>query len=140
MVALTTLLPHILFPLYFYPDPGAWQPLYTSLSSYPSVTFDVIINPDSGPGSTVYPDSNFIAGIAELNSYPNANLLGYVHTSYATRNLTVVESEIAQYENWSKYEDADIAVAGIFFDEAPDTYSEASYQYMESAASYAESL
>jgi hypothetical protein len=57
-------IPHILFPLYF---SGSWQPLYNSIAAYPNVTFNVIINPDSGPGSSTYPDSDFIAGITQLS-------------------------------------------------------------------------
>ncbi|KAE8449624.1 hypothetical protein EG329_007954 [Mollisiaceae sp. DMI_Dod_QoI] len=140
MVAITQVITHILFPLYFYPAPAAWQPLYTSLATYPNVTFDVVINPDSGPGSMTYPDANFITAITKLNTYPNANLLGYVHTSYAARNLTTVKSEIQQYADWSNYTKSNIQLHGIFFDEAPDAYTTQAYQYMSNCSSYAKSL
>lgn len=59
-------IPHILFPLYF---SGSWTPLYNEIAAYPNVTFNVIINPDSGPGSSTYPNSDFIAGITKLSMF-----------------------------------------------------------------------
>lgn len=66
IIPAVTALAHILFLLYIYPSPSAWQPLYTSLPTYPNVTFDLIINPASGPGSATYPDANYNAAISKL--------------------------------------------------------------------------
>ena len=39
----------VLLPLYVYPESGAWDPVYSAVSSNPSVEFVVVVNPDSGP-------------------------------------------------------------------------------------------
>ena len=74
----------VMIPLYFYPDDGAtaWNPVFSAISSHPKVQFQVIINPDSGPGSGQYPDVNFITGVSKLNSYKNVKLVGYVVLSW----------------------------------------------------------
>lgn len=99
------------------------------------------MNPNSGPGSVSMtqqvPDSNWIAAIATLNSYPNVRTIGYVHTTEATRAIADVEADISVYANWATYTGADIAVDGIFFDEAPSTYTTANFNYMSTAASSA---
>ena len=41
----------------------------------------IILNPDSGPGAGTFPNANYVAGITQLHSYPNARIIGYVHTS-----------------------------------------------------------
>src|SRR6266536_194297 len=58
---------HILLPLYIYPEPSAWDPLYASLAAYPNTTFSIIVNPGSGPGASQYPDSNYISCITKLH-------------------------------------------------------------------------
>lgn len=135
------LVPFVLLPLYLYPTPGAWDTYYSSISSHPDLQFTVVVNPNSGPGSVSMtqqvPDSNWIAAIATLNSYANVRTIGYVHTSEATRALTDVEADISVYANWASYTEADIAVDGIFFDEAPSTYTTADFTYMSTAASSA---
>lgn len=129
--------PSVLLPLYIYPSGSAWSALYTAISNYPSITFNVVVNPDSGPGSSTAPDSNYIKGIKTLNGYSNVKTLGYVHTSYAGRAIADVESDIASYSNWATYSAADIHMDGIFFDEAPSDDSDVSY--MTSAADFARS-
>src|SRR2546423_12806063 len=86
----------ILLPLYVYPgsDASAWSAVTAAVAAYPSVQWQIVINPDSGPGSTQYPDSNYIAGISELNSYDNVQTLGYVDTSYTNRAYADVQSDI----------------------------------------------
>ncbi|KKY15753.1 putative cell surface spherulin 4-like protein [Phaeomoniella chlamydospora] len=101
-----------------------------AVASAPDVQFNIIINPASGPGSTVYPDSNYIAGVAKLNSYSNTKLLGYVPTTYARRSQSSVLSDIDRYAKWSTYKAADIHMDGIFFDETPSTYTSAAASYM----------
>src|ERR1700730_633611 len=77
----------VLLPLYVYPgsSASAWSAVTAAVAAYPSVKWQIIINPDSGPGSTQYPDSNYIAGISELNGYDNVQTLGYVYTDYTSR-------------------------------------------------------
>src|ERR1700722_5034162 len=100
----------ILLPLYVYPDSGAsaWAPVTSAIAAYPSVQWQIIINPDSGPGSPPTPDGNYIPGISELNSYDNVRTLGYVDTAHAARALADVESAIDVYAGWADYADRKI--------------------------------
>ncbi|EED17159.1 cell surface spherulin 4-like protein, putative [Talaromyces stipitatus ATCC 10500] len=130
----------VLLPLYVYPLSGAWDAVYNAASAYPDVTFNVIVNPDSGPGAGQYPDSTTIPAINKLNSYPNVQTLGYVHTSYASQSVSKVESNVSVYAGWASYSESNIAVKGIFFDEAPNNDDPTSTDYMSNAASYARGL
>lgn len=125
MVALSSFF--VLMPLYLWPTKTNWDPLFASIAANPTVPFQIIINPNSGPGSTTYPDPAFIPNLAKLNAYNNTNLLGYVRTGYASRNLTTVESEVSRYAGWAKYGASDIHIDGIFFDEATDDTKYLSY-------------
>lgn len=43
----------ILIPLYVWPeDDTTWEPVYTAVAAHPDILFQVIINPDSGPGDS----------------------------------------------------------------------------------------
>jgi hypothetical protein len=128
---------YITFPLYI--SSSNWQTLYNSIASNPRLTFNLIINPSSGPGSSTYPSSSYITGLAKLNGYPNLNMLGYVHISYCTRSLSDVQSDVNKYAGWANYQRKDIHMDGIFFDEAPQAYSTADYAYMSSVTSYVRS-
>ena len=126
----------VLLPLYIYPGDSAvnWNPLFNSLSAHPSVPFTIIVNPGSGPGTTTYPDTNYIAGINTLHTFPNARVIGYAHVSNATQPLSAVQTNVTRYAGWSDYTGgANISVSGIFLDEAPSDDSSASITYMQNA-------
>lgn len=129
----------ILLPLYIYPATGAWDILYTNITANPHLTFAIVINPNSGPGAPPYPDPDYIAGIAQLNSYPNTELYGYVHTLTATRSQSLIKADIRTYAHWQDYSRADIHMDGIFFDEAPSAYSKTTYSTMTAITNYARS-
>ncbi|KAF3906581.1 Spherulin-4 [Dactylellina cionopaga] len=114
----------ILFPLYIYPDPGCWDRVFTVVSRHPEQHFTLVINPNSGPGTDKFPDAEYTDAIAKLNVYKNVTLIGYVHTTYGTRDLTQVIAEVERYAAWSTYSDVDIHVDGIFVDEAPGELGE----------------
>ncbi|KAF3098528.1 hypothetical protein TWF102_006085 [Orbilia oligospora] len=114
----------ILFPLYIYPDPGCWDRVFTAVSKHPAQHFTFVINPNSGPGPEKFPDAEYTDAIAKLNVYKNVTLIGYVHTTYGTRDLTQVISEVERYAAWATYPDLDIHVDGIFVDEAPGELGE----------------
>jgi hypothetical protein len=43
----------IIIPLYVWPtDDSTWSPVYEAVLAHPNIGFQVIINPDSGPGNT----------------------------------------------------------------------------------------
>lgn len=111
-------LPSIATPLYVYPSPEAWKPIFDFLEKNPTVHLHLVINPASGPGGPV-PDENYIANVARLNTYRNAELYGYVHVSWANRPIEDVCADITTWSKWSEYSKADIHVEGIFVDEAP---------------------
>lgn len=109
----------ILLPLYVYPGTNAaiWAPLKTAITAYPSVQWQIIINPNNGPGtkpSSPYPDTNYIAGIKALKKYSNVKTLGYVHTSYGRRPVNDIRADINNYTNWSSYTNGDISMDGMF--------------------------
>lgn len=87
----------------------------------------------------MYPDAEYIAGISQLNSYPNTQLHGYVHLTSATRAQSDVKADISKYANWQAYTAADIHMEGIFFDEAPTEYSKPTYDYMSAVTNHARS-
>ncbi|KAF3932605.1 Spherulin-4 [Dactylellina cionopaga] len=109
----------ILIPLYIYPSPGAWDPLFKIIKNYGQQPFTVIVNPDSGPGTARFPDSNYVAGIIKLKSFRNVRVIGYVHVSYTSRNISEVCDDIDKYADWAAHPTADIRVSGVFVDEAP---------------------
>ena len=73
---------------------------------------------------------SYVSGIHQLQT-AGIIVLGYVHTSYGSRSVNTVESEIKNYKNW-------YAVNGIFFDEMSSVGSKLSYY--QGLAKYAESL
>ncbi|KAF6225920.1 hypothetical protein HO173_012692 [Letharia columbiana] len=140
LLALPTTSLFILLPLYVYPgtSASAWNNATAAIAAYPKVQWQVIVNPNSGPGTTGYPtDQNFITGIAKLNSYPNVQTLGYVDTANTNRAYSAVTSDISVYAKWTSYTKANISIAGIFFDDVNNTASSAVNTYMHNASAYA---
>ncbi|KAH6612975.1 spherulin 4-like cell surface protein [Boeremia exigua] len=124
----------IMLPLYIYPETNAtWAPLYSALSARPDLKFTVIINPGSGPGSSQYPDERYAASLERLATYSNVEKLGYVHTLYATRNLSEVISDLNVYAGWVSGNQA-FAMDGVFFDESPHEFSQEAVDFMLSAS------
>ncbi|KAJ5110963.1 hypothetical protein N7532_001498 [Penicillium argentinense] len=152
----------VFVPLYVYPAPGAWSPLEdvyvspfpfspertppdppsrfskpnlipsTRISTHPDVNFTVVINPGNGPGPNSLPDANYTREIPKLSAYSNVRLLGYVHTTYAQRNISLVRKDIETYAAWPKQSsNQSLAVRGIFFDETPQAYSSHSLTYLQ---------
>ncbi|GAB7343678.1 hypothetical protein MBLNU457_1665t1 [Dothideomycetes sp. NU457] len=130
----------IMVPLYAYPGDhttSAWTSLTQTIATHPEVSYLIIINPSSGPGSDTYPDSNSIAAIAQLNSFPNVNLIGYIDTRDTSTALQTIFSNIDKYANWASYEQSDIALRGIFFDDMSSSDNATVYEYMTAASNYA---
>jgi hypothetical protein len=125
----------IIIPLYAWPGTDAWTTVYESIASHPSTPFYLIVNPDTGPGATAYPEEAYITAIAKLNSYSNAHVLGYTYTNHGTRAQTEVENDIATYSNWSTYKGKDISLAGIFFDLTPNGEDQSKLSYFQQLSS-----
>ncbi|KAJ5105707.1 Spherulation-specific family 4 [Penicillium alfredii] len=127
----------VLLPLYTGPGENgdAWKPVYNAITSHSMVPFYVIINPDSGPGTT----EEYIQAITKLKSSPNVQLLGYVPTTYAEKPNAEIEKVISTYGNWASYTANNITLSGMFFDEAPNTNDNAKIKYMQNIAQSARS-
>ena len=67
------------------------------------------MNPSSGPGSG--PDPNYASALQAAQA-AGVRVVGYVYTSYGTRSLSAVESDINAYYSWYP------SINGIFLDEA----------------------
>lgn len=127
---------NILIPLYVYPVPGAWDHLYAAIEKYPSLEFQVVLNPSSGPGlSSVGFDSNWINATTVINSYPNIRTFGYVHLLRGDEPAQNIEANITQWASWNSYNQANISIHGIFFDETPDNDT----VYMQNITDFAHS-
>ncbi|OJJ48197.1 hypothetical protein ASPZODRAFT_61882 [Penicilliopsis zonata CBS 506.65] len=121
----------LLIPLYIYPAPGAWKPLEDAIATHPNITFTIIINPGNGPGPSPLPDANYTREIPRLTRYANARVLGYVATTYARRDISLVRREIATYAAWPTTSSIPgLAVQGIFFDETPQQFSADAVMYL----------
>ncbi|KAF2645200.1 hypothetical protein P280DRAFT_545224 [Massarina eburnea CBS 473.64] len=123
----------VLLPLYIYPSPGNWDPLFKSIEAYPALEFVVIINPNSGPGSEPWwPNTDYVREVRKLNAYPNVQTVGYVATTYCKRSIEDVFADIAKYVSWSsdnRY--PGLGVTGIFFDETLNLFHEDVKEYLD---------
>ncbi|RAL10681.1 spherulation-specific family 4 protein [Aspergillus homomorphus CBS 101889] len=121
---------NVLYPLYIYPtNSSTWSPLYKEITERPDLNFTVIINPSSGPGNTTYPNEAYSTEVERLASYANVRRVGYVRTAYATRNISSVLADVSTYAGWAN-QSAQLAMDGIFFDEAPYDYAADKVEYM----------
>ena len=93
----------LIIPAYFYPGP-IWDQLWQAPAG---VIAQVIINPNSGPGSALNPD--YVRVVRQCKK-KGIGILGYVATTYGKKTLAAVMSEVNHYYDW-------YAPTGIFFDE-----------------------
>jgi hypothetical protein len=89
------------------------------VKGHPSLDFQVIINPSSGPGqSGSQPEPQYTLCIEQLkNAGSNVNLIGYVSTNYGDRDQAEISADIQTYAGW----DDAYKLNGIFFDEEANT-------------------
>lgn len=114
----------ILVPLYVYPSGGQWDAIVSAVEHNPSVTFQVVINPGDGPGSsTPGYNTDWISSVASLKLHDNVETYGYVHTSYGDATAEEVGGNITIWDSWNNYAGSDISIDGIFFDETPGSSS-----------------
>lgn len=93
------------------------------------------MNPASGPGQGSLPDQNYLDEVPKLRLYDNIHPLGYVATTYASKDIGSVLAEIDTYANWpAEANNADFKVDGIFFDETPSKYASDTYEYLRMAS------
>ncbi|MDG6998338.1 MAG: spherulation-specific family 4 protein [Nitrososphaerota archaeon] len=106
----------IVIPLYTYPG-STWTEVIQAKNAYPSVPFVVVINPNSGPGTSQ--DSNYAQGIQNLQA-AGIKVLGYVDTAYAGDSISSVEANVNLYNTWYH-------VNGIMFDDMSNLATDQSY-------------
>jgi len=106
----------LIISLYTYPG-TTWDQVAAAKKAHPSVPIIAIINPASGPGTSI--DTKYVTGIQELKS-AGVIVLGYVYTSYASRNMSSVIDDIDTYKKW-------YPVDGIKFDQMANTPGFESY-------------
>ena len=138
---------HILLPLYLDPGAGAapWNEIFSTIAAYPQVEWDIVINPNSGPGTSGGPptDANIIAGIDKLNSYSNVQTMGYVLTGHGSRAMSDIIADVNTYASWggssasNLTKRANLHIGGIYFDEVSAETTDAMYSFYQSAASHA---
>jgi len=105
----------LLVPAYFYPvENSPWDDLAMAAASVP---ITAILNPNSGPGSSV--DPNYVAVVNSLRA-AGGRVIGYVATSYGSKSATTVKSQIDKYIDF-------YAIDGIFLDEMSTSSLKLSY-------------
>ncbi|CZT07757.1 related to cell surface spherulin 4-like protein [Rhynchosporium agropyri] len=125
----------VLVPLYVYPDPGAWDPLFEAAERYPDLNFTAVVNPASGPGDEALPDGNYTRDISKLNSYPNVRTVGYVSTRWTSRNISLALADIQVYSRWATNSSIpNLGMRGIFLDETPSIWNASAQEYLENVA------
>ncbi|KAF3180003.1 hypothetical protein TWF225_001942 [Orbilia oligospora] len=125
------------FPLYMYPSscstsataPScAWYPFFQSITSNPSVTFNIIVNPNSGPGDLYgCPNDDWKSVLSYANGLNNTNLIGYVDSNPTIIPASVYKPQIQTYKNWANFTGKDIHIGGIFVDDMAYNASSKSY-------------
>lgn len=104
-----------IIPLYSYPVgkyEQEWQRLY-NLTTVNDVF--VVVNVSKGPGEDT--DPNFLNAITTLKS-KGFKVIGYVYTSYGTRNLEDVKGDM---DKWLKLYGSE-RIDGFFIDEVVENY------------------
>jgi len=117
-------------PSYIYPSgTGAtqWSALATAATSVPTT---VILNPNSGPGTTQ--DANYVAAVAKVHA-AGGKVIGYVSSSYTNRSLSAVVQDINTYQ-------ALYQVDGFFIDEMTADSTTAHIQFYQSVYNYIKGL
>lgn len=110
----------------------------SSIQQNESTRFIVIVNPGNGPGPEAVPDANYLSEIPKLTAYSNVDVVGYVHTTFARRPLSMVMNDITTYSNWAaQTQYPGLAINGIFVDETPNQYDTRTERYLADLTEFA---
>jgi len=120
----------LLVPAYIYPSGSGATQWNTLASTALTVPTTVILNPNSGPGTTQ--DPNYVAAVAKVHA-SGGKVIGYVSTSYAQRALSAVTQDINTYQ-------ALYQVDGFFIDEMTADSVTAHIQFYQSVYNYIKGL
>ncbi len=103
----------VLVPAYSYPKTWTTDLYWDGLIQAGNKAPFIIVNPASGPGTTV--KSDYITAMTRAKN-AGTKMIGYVRTGYQTKPLNDVFAEIdAWYAMYGSY------ISGIFFDEITDS-------------------
>jgi Spherulation-specific family 4 len=109
--------------------------------AYPNVSFTIVINPFNGPGLDDLPDANYQREIPRLACHPNVKVVGYIHTTWAKRDLKLVLGDIEKYAAWpARSGIPDLKVSGVFVDETPNIYDAAAEEYLDKLQKHAKRM
>ncbi|KAF3922293.1 Spherulin-4 [Dactylellina cionopaga] len=110
--ATSSVIPNIIIPAYFGPeDTASWSQVFTQIANYTNtLEFTIVLNPNNGPGSKKEV-KRYASTIQALNKCSNAKVLGYVHQSWGTRDIT------SDVDTWLSYFPQQLD--GFFLDEMP---------------------
>lgn len=99
---------NILLPAYFYPSSNPSLSFWDEMTAAAGqVSITAIMNPNSGPGSSV--NSDYTTAVDAFRA-AGGKVVGYVHTSYGARTQAEVLLEVASYASFYN-------IDGIFLDE-----------------------
>lgn len=91
--------------------------------AHPDVSFTVVVNPFNGPGLEDLPDDNYQKEISKLTCHSNVRVVGYIHTTWAKRDLAMVCCDIEKYAQWPEHSgNPNLRLTGVFVDETPTLY------------------
>ena len=117
----------IMMPAYSYPMQGGNNQYWNDMANVSSKMPFVVVNPSSGPGTTV--SSDYVKALARLDSL-GVKYIGYVKHGRQTRNIAEVAAEIDRW--YALYPN----VKGIFFDEADNHSSGQKTCYLANLYNY----
>lgn len=125
----------ILIPLYIYPADIYTNDVYNEIislaRSYPKIDVIAVLNPASGPGDVV--DGNYLAAVKRLSG-ADVKVAGYVHSSYATRDINEIYNDILGWKNLYP------GTIGIFIDEMTNDDNKDHVNYYAAITKFAKNV
>jgi len=108
----------VLVPAYQYPTMGnMWASITGSAAANPSVRLNAILNPASGPGTSI--DDNYTTAVNAARA-AGVHIFAYVDTAYGARPIGDVLSDVATYLSF-------YAIDGVFLDQMNNAPSALGY-------------
>jgi hypothetical protein len=131
----------MLYPLYRYPNWYDGSYIWDHIAdANDRIDITAIINPDNGPGGINDPNSDYVQGLNDLVA-GNVNMIGYVYSSYGSRNIDEVKADIDKwYTNYVLTPGTGTVISGIFLDEASTLPSQAVLGYYDELYHYIKNL
>jgi hypothetical protein len=117
----------LFIPAYFSSNSAYWSSAANAAQQGKgAITVTATFNPGNGPGTAI--DQNYVTDISNMHAN-GGKVLGYIHTSYASRPLVDVYADITKYASW--YE-----IDGFFIDEMTADQKAEHVNYYQSLYTY----